>query len=248
MLQLKRVSKSYERGAFAVRDVSLAIDRGEFVSIIGPSGAGKSTLLRMMNQLVRPTEGTVTFQEKEMTSRSDRQLRPIRREIGMIFQGFHLVNRSTVLQNVLQGRLGYSSTVRGMFGRYKKEDRAFAMSLLERVGMETFADKRADQLSGGQQQRVAIARALAQRPSLLLADEPIASLDPTASRGVMDLLRQIAEEEHITCVVNLHQVEVARSYSTRIIGMKEGTCFFDASPREWTTERFEQLYESDAFR
>lgn len=241
-LSVQHVSKQYTDGTKALNDVSFDIKQGEFVSIIGPSGAGKSTLLRTLNQLVIPTQGKIEFNGREVTNASRRVIREVRREMGMIFQSFNLINRVSVLNNVLHGRLGYMSSIRGMFGIYSKADTENAWHLLERVGLAEHAYKRADELSGGQRQRVAIARALAQKPSLILADEPIASLDPASSETVMNYLFEICQQEGISCLVNLHQVDVAKQYATRIIGIQKGVKVFDNTPEQLTGVEFQKLY------
>lgn len=241
-LSVQNVSKQYTDGTKALNDVSFDIKQGEFVAVIGPSGAGKSTLLRTLNQLVIPTQGKIDFNGKEVTNASRRVIREVRREMGMIFQSFNLINRVSVLNNVLHGRLGYMSSIRGIFGIYSKADTENAWQLLERVGLAEHAYKRADELSGGQRQRVAIARALAQKPSLILADEPIASLDPASSETVMNYLYEICRQEGISCLVNLHQVDVAKQYATRIIGIQKGVKVFDNTPEQLTDIEFKKLY------
>jgi phosphonate transport system ATP-binding protein len=242
LLEVKGLSKVYQDGTKAIHDVNFDLNQGEFAIIIGPSGAGKSTILRSINQLVDPSGGQLLFKGQNIINTKGRLLRQIRREMAMVFQGFHLIKRVSVLRNVLHGRLGYMNGLQGALGLYSKQDIEEAWQLLERVGLEEHAHKRAGDLSGGQQQRVAIARALAQKPSLILADEPIASLDPASSEIIMDYLYKICKEDGITCLVNLHQVDVAKKYGSRIIGIQSGTKIFDGKPSELTDEHIHQLY------
>lgn len=242
LLEVSRLNKTYTDGTAALRNVSFDVRRGEFVVIIGPSGAGKSTLLRCINRLVDPTEGSIRFGGLETTRAGTRQMRAFRREVGMIFQSFNLVQRVTVLRNVLHGRLGYMNSLTGALGLFSGKDTEEAKKILQRIGLAEQMYKRADELSGGQQQRVSIARALSQRPKLILADEPIASLDPVTSEVIMQHLHAICHEDGITCLVNLHQVHVAKKYATRIIGIHKGTVVFDGTPDELTEDTTERIY------
>lgn len=242
ILTIKDLKKVYKDGTEALKGISIQVNKGEFVSIIGSSGAGKSTLLRCINRLNDSTSGSIVFNGMDVTSAKGKNLRAIRRQIGMVFQGFNLIMRSQTITNVLHGRLGYMSSFKGAFGLFSEEDTKKALALLARVGLKDQAYKRADELSGGQQQRVGVARALAQEPLLLLADEPIASLDPTSSEKVMGYMKQICEEDGITAIVNLHQVDFAKRFSSRIIGIKAGEVFFDGPPSELTDEVIEKLY------
>lgn len=246
LLEIKNVSKEYKTGQRALNDLSLSINKGEFVVIIGPSGAGKSTLIRVINQLVSPSSGAVLFHQQNITTAKGKKLRELRSHIGMIFQHYNLVERTNVLKNVLHGKLGQVSFFTSAFGRYAQEDRQTAMELLTQVGLLEHAYKRADELSGGQMQRVGICRALMQNPDLILADEPIASLDPKSSEIVMTQLKEITESRNMTTIVNLHQVDVAKKYATRIIGVKKGEIVFDGIPSELTEEKIEQLYHNEA--
>ncbi len=243
ILKLEHVSKSYDGSGKVLRDVSLHFQEGEFVVIIGPSGAGKSTLIRCINQLIRPTEGTVLFNGCDLTKLKGRALRRQQAEIGMVFQNYNLIGRTSVLKNVLFGRLGQMSALDSLFGRYSQEDIRQAMALLKKVGLEDQMFKRADTLSGGQQQRVGIARAILQRPRLLLADEPIASLDPNSAEVVMDTLQQLSRDLGIACIVNLHQVDFARRYASRIIGLQTGQIVFDGTPEALTDEITARIYK-----
>lgn len=243
LLRVEGLSKSYDGKTFALEDVSLLIGRGEFVSVIGSSGAGKSTLLRCIDRLIDPTAGSIEFEGVDMTHVRGRALRMARRRISMVFQGYNLVLRSSVIQNVLHGRLGYKSAVAGALGLFSEEDESIALRMLERVGMAEHAYVRADQLSGGQKQRVGIARALVQQPALILADEPIASLDPASSRSIMELLRSAADDLGIACLVSLHQVEYAREFSDRIFGISEGKECCKGAPEQFTDEVLTEVYE-----
>lgn len=242
LLELRGVTKSYNGWSKALDDATLSVSRGEFVSIIGCSGAGKSTLLRCVNRLIDPTLGQVVFDGQDITSVRGRALRQARRRIAMIFQHYNLVYRATSIENVLQGRLGYKSTAAGALGIYTEEEKRRAFEALDQVGLADFAYTRTDQLSGGQKQRVGIARALVQDPLLMLADEPIASLDPKSSRVVMEHLRWAADELGIACLVNLHQVDFALEFSDRIVGLAGGCVVFDGSPDELDAQTIAMIY------
>lgn len=232
LLTVEHLTKSYDGKGKALHDVSLSLGRGEFVTVIGPSGAGKSTFLRCINRLIDASEGSIEFDGREITCMNKRQMREARRDIGMIFQHYNLVHRATAIENVLQGRLGYLSNFRGIFGLYSEEDKRSAFELLDKMGLAEFVYQRADQLSGGQQQRVGIARVLVQDPLLMLCDEPIASLDPKSSRVTMEMLRWVSDELGVACLVNLHQVDYAIEYSDRIVALKGGVKVFDGTPDE----------------
>ncbi len=242
MIEFKNVSKTYPNGFQALKNINLKIEKGEFAVIVGLSGAGKSTLLRSINRLNEITEGEILIDGKSITHAKGSSLRRIRRNIGMIFQSFNLVKRSTVLRNVLSGRVGYHSTLRTILGLFPKEDENLAFDALDRVNILDKAYTRADQLSGGQQQRVSIARALAQEAKIILADEPVASLDPLTTKQVMDDLKRINQELGITTIVNLHHVELAREYATRIIGMRAGEIVYDGMATEAKEEIFFEIY------
>ncbi|WP_460324198.1 phosphonate ABC transporter ATP-binding protein [Paenibacillus sp. YSY-4.3] len=242
MIELTNVSKTYPNGTKGLNEINLSISPGEFVVIVGLSGAGKSTLLRAMNRLHDITEGDIRIGGKSITNATGQQLRSIRRDIGMIFQSFNLVKRSTVLRNVMAGRVGYHSTLRTVLGLFPKEDTDLAFEALSRVNIAEKAYVRADQLSGGQQQRVAIARVLAQEAKIILADEPVASLDPLTTKQVMDDLKRINQELGITTIVNLHFIDLARAYATRIIGLRAGEVVFDGPVSEATDEVFASIY------
>ena len=248
LLDVRGLTKSYDGWSKALGDVAMRVERGEFVSVIGSSGAGKSTLLRCANRLIDPTQGSVVFDGRDITHVRGRDLRQVRRRISMIFQHYNLVYRATSIENVLQGRLGYKSTVAGALGLFSESEKRRAFEALEQVGLADFAYTRTDQLSGGQKQRVGIARALVQDPLLILADEPIASLDPKSSRTVMEHLRWAADELGIACLVNLHQVDFALEFSDRIVGLKGGRLVFDGLPDELDEDTIADIYatgESD---
>jgi phosphonate transport system ATP-binding protein len=244
ILSLVNVSKTYVRGKLvALTNVSFDVGQGEFVVILGPSGAGKSTMLRCINRLAQPTGGQIFLRGQEVTDAS-RGLREARQEIGMVFQQFNLVTRLSVMTNVLSGRLSYRSTWRSLFYSFTREDRAIALECLEMVALGHKAFQRADTLSGGEQQRVAIARALAQRPKLILADEPVASLDPKIARQVLDYLKDVSQRLGISVICNLHQIEFAREYAERIIGLSQGKLIFDGPPSALTDDILSQIYGS----
>lgn len=245
LLKVQGVSKSYDGWSRALDDVCLSMRRGEFVSIIGSSGAGKSTLLRCVNRLIDPSQGSVVFDGREVTRERGRALRQTRRRISMVFQHYNLVYRATAIENVLHGRLGYRSTLAGMVGHYREDEKRRAFEILDQVGLADFAYTRTDQLSGGQKQRVGIARALVQDPLLILADEPIASLDPKSSRTVMEHLRWAADELGIACLVNLHQVDFALEFSDRIVGLKGGQVVFDGGPGDLDASAIANIYGTD---
>jgi len=240
-----KFKKVYGNDTLALKGVSFDVYEGEFVVIIGLSGSGKSTLLRCINKLINPSEGKIEFLGKPLDNANKKELRNARREIGMIFQHFNLIDRLTVIQNVLHGRLGYMNNFQGLFDLYSQEDRKKALQILERVGLENEVYKRADQLSGGQKQRVAISRALAQNPSLMLADEPIASLDPVSSKNVMDYLHNICKEDGISAIVSLHQVDFAFEYASRIIGIRDGLIVYDGKPENLSEEMVKDIYKKN---
>lgn len=242
LLSVRNLEKTYRNQTHALKGISFDLYQGEFVAIIGSSGSGKSTLLRCINQLIRQTSGNIYFKGSTVEKLNKKQLKKLRREIGMIFQHYNLIDRLTVIQNVLHGRLGYMSDFHGMFDLYSMQDRWNAYHILERVGLATEIHKRADQLSGGQKQRVGISRALAQNPSLMLADEPIASLDPVSSENVMKYLYSICREDSISAIVSLHQVDYAIKYASRILGIRNGLLVYDGKPSELTDDAIEAIY------
>lgn len=242
MIIFDNVSKTYPNGVKGLSHINLTINDGEFVSIIGLSGAGKSTLLRSVNRLNDVTEGEITIDGVSLTRAGKKELRRIRRRIGMISQQFNLVKRSTVQKNVLSGRLGYYSTWKSILGLFSKEDYERTKDALERVDLQDKLHSRCDELSGGQQQRVSIARTLVQQADIILADEPVASLDPVTTQKIMKDLQNINTTLGKTVIVNIHSVELARSFSTRIIALKAGEIVFDGAPEELTDERLIAIY------
>ncbi|WP_125581929.1 phosphonate ABC transporter ATP-binding protein [Lacticaseibacillus suibinensis] len=242
VIEFDHVSKIYENGVVGLKDINLTIMPGEFVVVVGLSGAGKSTLMRAVNRLHDISQGDIRIDGESITKAKGKKLRQIRRKIGMIFQNFNLINRATVLRNVLTGRVGYYPTWKMLFGLFSPEDKQRAYQALQTVELADKVYTRADQLSGGQQQRVSIARALTQAPSLILADEPIASLDPETTRRVMDDLKRINQELGMTVLVNLHQVDLAQAYGSRIIGIRAGEKVFDGPVSEATSAVFDEIY------
>ena len=245
MLVIERLVKDYPGNVRALDDVSLTVPDGEFVVLIGLSGSGKSTLLRCINRLVEPTSGRILLDDVDITAARAANLRAIRRNIGMIFQQFNLVRRSSVLTNVLTGRLGYVSPWQSVMNHFGEEDFRRALINLERVGLRERAHQRADRLSGGQQQRVGIARALMQEPRIMLADEPVASLDPATSHSVLKYLQQI-NREGMTVICSLHFLSLARTYGTRVVALKGGRLMFDGLPLEIDERRFKDIYGEEA--
>ncbi len=246
MLQIQNLTKVFPDGTVALKDVSFEVRDGEFLAIIGLSGSGKSTLLRCINRLIDPTAGTILWDGVDVTAANSAELRQIRRQIGMVFQHFNLVKRSSVTTNVLTGRLGYVSPWRSLFGRFSADDRRRAVAAMTRVGIEEKADNRADQLSGGQQQRVGIARALMQEPKLLLADAPVASLDPVLSHSILRYLALLNQQDRITVLCSLHFLDLVHRYATRVVGLKAGELVFDGLPSELTPAKFKEVYGEEA--
>jgi phosphonate transport system ATP-binding protein len=244
ILEIEHLTKRYKE-VTALSDVSLRVKRGEFVTVIGRSGAGKSTLLRCINRLIDANEGSILFDGMDVISLPRWNLRRLRTRIGMIFQHFNLVPRQTVIENVLHGRLGHKSTIKGVLGLYSGSEKEKAYEVLVRLEMEQQLHKRCDQLSGGQKQRVGIARALVQEPHLILCDEPIASLDPGSAKKIMDHLQRISREMNITILMNLHQVDVAIRYSDRIIGIRQGAIVFDGEPQHLKKKTVAEIYGSE---
>ena len=242
MIKFENVSVTYPGGDEALKDLNLEIKDGDFIIIVGLSGAGKSTLLRTVNNLVKPSTGSVYLEGKNVTSAKKKELKKIRSQIGMIFQTFNLVNRSTVLKNVLTGRLSNISTIRSILGLWPKDQKEMAFEALNQVEILEKAYVRASNLSGGQQQRVGIARALSQKPKVMLADEPVASLDPITSRVVMSYLKKINTELGITTIVNLHFLDLAKEFGDRLIGLRDGKLVFDGNVNDVSDEDFENIY------
>ncbi|NKB46129.1 MAG: phosphonate ABC transporter ATP-binding protein [Alphaproteobacteria bacterium] len=241
-LKLSHLSKRYPTGDLALDDVSLEVPEGQVMALIGPSGAGKSTLIRCVNRLVEPTSGAVFLGDQNVTDMGSGKLRRMRRRMGMIFQEYALVERLTVMENVLSGRLGFVGFWASWFRRFPREDIAAAFSLLDRVGLAGMEDKRADALSGGQRQRVGIARALIQSPDLLLVDEPTASLDPKTSRQIMRLISELCKERGLTAVVNIHDVPLAKLFAERVVGLQAGAVVYDGPPNGLSPDVLTQIY------
>lgn len=242
MIELKDVTKIYGNGTVGLKDINLTINKGEFVVVVGLSGAGKSTLLRSINRLHDISEGDIIIDGESITKAKGKNLRLIRRNIGMIFQSFNLVKRSSVLRNVLTGRVAYYPTWKTTFNLFTKEDKQKAYEALQQVDLAEKVYTRADQLSGGQQQRVAIARVLTQNPKIILADEPTASLDPQTSRKVMNDLKMLNEKYGMTVVANLHSVELAREFGERVIGIRKGQVVYDGKMSETPESVFTDIY------
>lgn len=247
ILSVKNLVKTYPNGVQALKGVSFDVKPGEFLVIIGLSGSGKSTLLRCINRLHDPTSGQIIFDNQDVAQiQSQQEIKTLRQKIGMIFQHFNLIPRHSVLSNVLMGKLGTTSTLKSIFGLFSQEDQNKALDYLRLVGISEKARIRADQLSGGQQQRVAIARALTQGPKVLLADEPVASLDPATCHVVMDYLKKVNRELGITVICNLHFLSLVRQYATRVIALKAGQIVYEGSPNDITDQWFEKIYGAGA--
>ncbi len=248
MLKVEHLVKTYPNGTQALQDVSFEVQDGEFLAVIGLSGSGKSTLLRCINRLIDPTSGRILWNGVDVTAASGTELRNIRRQIGMVFQQFNLVKRSSVLTNVLSGRLGYVSPLKSLFNYFSKADKQLALSNLDLMGLRDKAYIRADSLSGGQQQRVGIARALMQDPKLVLADEPVASLDPVLAHSILKYLEQMNRERGITVLCSLHFLDLVHRYATRAIALKDGQVVFEGLPGEIDDAQFKAIYGQDAER
>lgn len=246
MLKIEHLTKVYPNGTQALTDVSFEVADGEFLVVIGLSGSGKSTLLRCINRLVEPTSGRIFFNDVDVTAAKGAEIRHIRRQIGMIFQQFNLVKRSSVMTNVLTGRLGYVPTLPSLLGIFSPEDHARAIASLEQVGLSDKAHVRADSLSGGQQQRVGIARALMQEPKVVLADEPVASLDPVLAHTILKYLEQLNKERGITVLCSLHFLDLVHRYATRVIALKDGKLVFEGTPDQIDDAQFKTIYGQEA--
>jgi len=242
LLKINNLHKEYPGGDLALRGVNLELKKGEITAVIGPSGAGKSTLIRCINRLVESTAGEIILQDQDVNKLNKKELKNKRRKMGMIFQEYALVERLTVMENVLSGRLGYVSFWRAWLRKFPQKDINQAYQLLERLGLKEHFNKRSDHLSGGQRQRVGIARALIQDPDLLLVDEPTASLDPKTARQIMRLITEMAKERNLAALINIHDVLLAREYVSRIIGMRNGEIVFDGSPLELNKDTLTTIY------
>ena len=251
MLEVRNLTKIYDDGTVALRNVSFTVPKGEFLVVIGLSGSGKSTLLRCINRLIDPTEGQILWDGVDITALQGDDLRHMRRKIGMVFQQFNLVKRSTVLTNVMAGRLGYSPTWRSITGRFDEADKQRAQAALKRMGITDQANKRADELSGGQQQRVGIARALMQEPELILADEPVASLDPVLAHSILLHLENLNKEDGITIICSLHYLDLVQRYGTSVIGLRDGKVVYEGNKKQimrMTDAEFKTIYGEEAER
>jgi len=248
MLEVKNLTKIYEGGVKALDKVSFNVEKGEFLAVIGLSGSGKSTLLRCINRLVEPTDGQILWNGLDLTAASQDEMRHIRRKIGMVFQHFNLVSRSKVITNVLAGRLGYVNPMMSLINHFPKEDLDMALKEMDRVGIANQAHKRADELSGGQQQRVGIARAMMQDPEMILADEPVASLDPVLAHSIMQYLEKINAEEGVMVICSLHFLDLVHRYADRAIALNEGRLMFDGSPKDIDDVKFKEIYGKEAER
>ncbi|HEY7563294.1 MAG TPA: phosphonate ABC transporter ATP-binding protein [Acidimicrobiia bacterium] len=248
MLQVQNLTKVYDDGTLALQDVSFEVPPGQFLAVIGLSGSGKSTLLRCINRLVEPTGGRVLWNGEDISGAPQEDLRLHRRRIGMVFQHFNLVHRSKVITNVLAGRLGYVNPALAVVNRFPKSDLAKAMAQLDRVGLADRAHARADELSGGQQQRVGIARAMMQDPEMILADEPVASLDPVLAHSIMQYLERINQEDGVTVLCSLHFLDLVHRYADRAIALSQGRLVFDGPPEAIDDARFKAIYGQEAER
>ena len=242
MLKIKQLVKKYNTGDLALNSVDLEVKKGQVMALIGPSGAGKSTLIRCVNRLVAPTSGEILFNGENIVKMRSGKLRRARRNMGMIFQEFALVERLTVMENVLSGRLGYVGFWRSYLRKFPRNDIKGAFRLIEKVGLDAMTNKRADELSGGQRQRVGIARALIQNPDILLVDEPTASLDPKTSRQIMRLITELCEENQLAAIINIHDVALAQMFAERIVGLREGSIVYDGSPDDLKPDVLTEIY------
>ena len=251
MLEIRHLTKIYGDGTVALKDVSFNVPDGEFLIIIGLSGSGKSTLLRCINRLIDPTEGEIIWDGVDVAQLRGEELRVVRRQIGMVFQHFNLVKRSTVLTNVLAGRLGYAPTRSSMFHQFSEKDQNKAWGALAKLGIEDQAYKRASELSGGQQQRVGVARALMQDPKMILADEPVASLDPVLAHSILQYLERLNREDKMTVLCSLHYLDLVQRYATRVIGLRKGEIVYEGNKEDiqaMTDEEFKEIYGEEAER
>ncbi len=251
MLQIKNLTKIYADGTVALKNVSFDVPDGEFLIVIGLSGSGKSTLLRCINRLIDPTEGEIIWNGINLCDLKGEDLRKARRKIGMIFQNFNLVKRSSVFSNVMSGRLGYTGTLQSMLGNFSKADLDMGKSVVQRLGITDQLHKRADELSGGQQQRVGIARALMQEPELILADEPVASLDPVLAHSILKTLENLNHEDKLTIICSLHYLDLVQRYGTSVVGLRDGEIVYQGTKedvRKMTDDQFKEVYGAEAER
>lgn len=247
MIEINNLSVLYEGNTVeSLSDVNLSLQKGDFICVLGKSGAGKSTFIRCINGLQKPTSGEIHLNGKTITNASENQLRKIRREMGMIFQHFNLIPRLSVLQNVLTGTFGYRPSFKNLIGWFSAEEMAFAKSVIAEVGLSKMMDRRVEQLSGGQKQRVGIARAMVQKPCVLLGDEPVASLDPGTSNRIFTLLKEMHERLGLLTIINVHDIDLAKRYATRIIALKDGKVIYDGLPKDFTEAEYQETYESQS--
>ena len=246
IIELRKLNKVYPSGIHALKDIDLKVKEGEFLILLGLSGSGKSTLLRCLNRLIEPTSGKIIIDGEDVVKAQGKQLRHIRRKIGMIFQQFNLIKNLSAFTNVLTGKLGYSSVFHSLTFSQQKDDVELALKNLERVSMKSFSQNKIRNLSGGQQQRVAIARALMQNPKVILADEPVASLDPATADSVMKYLGELNKKDNITVLCSLHFLSLARKYGSRVVALKDGRIVFDGTPEEIDEKKFKEIYGEDA--
>ncbi len=242
LLKVEELSKTFPNGVNALKKVSFKVRQGDFIAVLGKSGSGKSTLLRCINRLVESTSGNIVFQEQDIAKLSSKLMRKARRKMGFVFQDYNLVNRSSVISNVLSGRLGYTDSIASLINYFSEEDKIRAFENLERVEISSKAYDRVDTLSGGQRQRVGVARALMQEPSLILADEPVSSLDPSLAKSILAILKKINEKDKTAIICNLHQPELAKAFANRILVLKEGGLIFDGVPGELGESFNESIY------
>lgn len=243
MLKTSELTVLYDKDTVGIRNINLTVDDGEFVAVIGSSGSGKSTLMKSFNLLVKPSSGSVIINRKDLMQMNKKELSVMRREIGFIFQDYNLIDRLTVLENVLLGRLGYKSTLSSIFEQYSEEEIEIANRAIKTVGLSEKTLERASELSGGQKQRVAIAKALCQRPSVILADEPVSSLDIKTAQDILNYLKKVNEEENITVILNIHDVSLAKKYGKRILALKDGEIIFDGISGDLNEELLAKIYE-----
>lgn len=245
ILQVQNITKYYDKKTKAISNINFDISQGEFVTILGPSGAGKSTILRCINRMIDVSSGDILFENKNIVNLKGKDLRKHRTRVAMVFQNFNLVEQLTVIENVLHGRLGYKSTLQGILNLYTQEEKNRALELLKILQLDSFINKKCKDLSSGQKQRVGIARALIQNPKMILCDEPIASLDPSSSKVIMDYLKQINRDMGITCILSLHHVDVAIKYSDKIIGINKGSIVYKGSSSNLSKECIYKIYGSE---
>lgn len=247
MIEINNLSVLYEGNTVeSLSDVNLSLQKGDFICVLGKSGAGKSTFIRCINGLQKPTSGEIHLNGKTITNAGENQLRKIRREMGMIFQHFNLIPRLSVLQNVLTGTFGYRPSFKNLVGWFSAEEMVFAKSVIAEVGLSEMMDRRVEQLSGGQKQRVGIARAMVQKPCVLLGDEPVASLDPGTSNRIFTLLKEMHERLGLLTIINVHDIDLAKRYATRIIALKDGKVIYDGLPKDFTEAEYQETYESQS--